>query len=224
MEIKTSASMMCANLGRLAEEVKKLEAGGIDLLHFDIMDAHFVPNLTLGPLILQALRNKTNLPFEAHLQLSHPEKFIPTFIKVGSDMIFVHSESSNCLHRLIGMIKEGGKKAGVVLNPATPLSHLEYLLPLLDVVIVMTVDPGFAGQTFIPQVLPKIKKLRGMIEENSLSIDIEVDGNINEKTIPLTKAAGANVFVAGTSSIFQSGKDIEEATRQFKKVCQQNSP
>jgi len=222
MKIKTSASMMCANLGRLAEEVKKLEAGGIDLLHFDIMDAHFVPNLTLGPLILQALRNKTNLPFEAHLQLSDPEKFIPTFIKVGSDMIFVHSESSNCLHRLIGMIKEGGKKAGVVLNPATPLSHLKYLLPLLDAVIVMTVDPGFAGQTFIPQVLPKIKKLRGMIEENSLSIDIEVDGNINEKTIPLTKAAGANVFVAGTSSIFQPGKDIEEATRQFNKICRQN--
>jgi len=220
MKIKTSASLMCANLGRLAQEVKKLEAGGIDLFHFDIMDAHFVPNLTLGPLILQALRDKTDLPFEAHLQLTNPEKFISIFVKAGSDIIFVHSESSNCLHRLVGMIKEDGKRAGIVLNPATPLSHLEYLLPLLDVVLVMTVDPGFAGQAFIPEVLPKIKRLREIIEEKSLSIDIEVDGNINERTIQLTRAVGANVFVAGTSSIFQPGKDIEEATRQFKRVCQ----
>jgi len=210
---------MCADFRHLAEDVKKLERGGIDWFHFDIMDDHFVPNLTLGPLIIESLRDKTKLPFDVHLQITNPDQFIPVFANIGSDIITFHVEVSPHLFRTISLIKKEGKKAGLAINPATPLNHLEFVLPELDLVIVMCVDAGFAGQKFIPQVIPKIERLRDMIEKQGLNIDIAVDGNINEETIKMTKKAGANVFIAGTSSIFKSGKDLEEATREFKRIC-----
>jgi len=219
MKVKVSASLMCADLTRLGDEMKKLERGGIDLFHFDIMDGHFVPNLMLGPLILESLRDKTSLPFDAHLQITNPEKYIGRFAEVGSNIISIHVEVCHSLYRVIDVIKENGMRACVALNPATPLSSIEYVLAEVDMVLLMTVDPGYAGQAFIPAVVPKIKRLREMIEEKKLNIDIEVDGNINEKTVPQVLSAGANVLVAGTSSIFSGKEDLEKATRSFRKIC-----
>ncbi|MFQ5835867.1 MAG: ribulose-phosphate 3-epimerase [bacterium] len=219
MKVKIAASLMCADLTRLGDEVEKLERGGIDLFHFDIMDGHFVPNLMLGPLILQSLRDKTSLPFDAHLQITNPEKYIHRFAKVGSNIISIHVEVCHSLHRVIETIKKNGMRACVALNPATPLSWVECVLPEVDMVLLMTVDPGYAGQAFIPAVVPKIKRLREMIEEKKLNIDVEVDGNINERTIPQVLSAGANVLVAGTSSIFRGKEDLEKATRSFRKIC-----
>lgn len=219
MRIITSASLMCADFRHLAEDVKKLEKGGIDWLHFDIMDDHFVPNITLGPLIVESLREKTDLPFDVHLQIKNPEFFIPIFSRIGSDIITFHVEVSSHLFRTLSLIKKEGKKAGLAINPATPIDHLKVILPELDLVIVMCVDAGFAGQKFIPQVIPKIKYLREIIDREGLQMDIAVDGNINEETIKKTREAGANVFIAGTSSIFQPDKDLDKATREFKEFC-----
>lgn len=219
MKVKVAASLMCADLARLGVEMKELERGGIDLFHFDIMDGHFVPNLMLGPLILESLRDKTSLPFDAHLQITNPEKYIDRFAEVGSNIVSVHVEVCHSLHRVIDVIKNKGMKASVALNPATPLSSVEYVLAEVDMVLLMTVDPGYAGQAFIPAVVPKIKRLREIIEEKKLNIDIEVDGNINEKTVPQVLSAGANVLVAGTSSIFSGKEDLEKATRSFRKIC-----
>lgn len=219
MKVKVAASLMCADLTRLGDEVKKLERGGIDLFHFDVMDGHFVPNLMLGPLILQSLRDKTSLPFDAHLQITNPEKYIQRFAEVGSNIVSIHVEACHSLHRVIGEIKKKGMRACVALNPATSLSTIEYVLTEVDMVLLMTVEPGYAGQAFIPAVVPKIKRLRELIEGKKLNIDIEVDGNINEKTVPQVLSAGANVLVAGSSSIFRGREDLEQATRSFKKIC-----
>jgi len=223
MNTKISASMMCANFCHLAEDVASLERGGIDLLHFDVMDAHFVPNLTLSPMIMKALRPLTDVPFDAHLQMTNPQDFIPAFVEAGSNIICLHLESSHSLHRLIHMIRDAGVEAAVAVNPMTPLTDVEYVLPLVRMVILMTVDPGFAGQHFVPEVLPKIRQLRERVERQGLDLDIAVDGNINETTVPLTKEAGANVFVAGTSSVFRPGADLVETTERFKSVCE-NAP
>jgi len=222
VKIKTAASLMCADLKNLAQDVKKLEKGGIDWLHFDIMDGHFVLNLTLGLPILKSLRDKTSLPFDVHLQVNNPEKLIPIFAKIGADIITFHAEATHHLYRMIQVIKEKGKKASLALCPATPLNHIEYILPQVDMVVLMTVESGFAGQNFISEMIPKIRHLKEMIDERGLEIDIQVDGNIDEVTIPQTKKAGANIFVAGTSSIFSGKRDLEEATRQFKKICEQS--
>ena len=221
MQIKTSASLMCADLGNLIRDVRKLERAGIDWLHFDIMDDHFVPNLTIGPLIVKSLRDKTYLPFDVHLQVSNPELFIPIFSKLGCEIITFHIEATHHLFRTVSLIKEKGKKAGLAINPATPESYLKYILPEIDLIIVMTVDPGFAGQKFIPQVIPKIENLRKMAEKRGLEIDIAVDGNINEKTIKQTKKAGANVFIGGTSALFRPDRELEKAAREFKRICQE---
>lgn len=221
MQIKTSASLMCADFRHLLEDVRKLERAGIDWFHFDIMDDHFVPNLTLGPLIVESLRDKTHLPFDVHLQLTNPQLFIPVFSRIGCEIITFHIEATLHIFRIVSLIKEEGKKAGLAINPATPLSHLEYVLPQIDLVVLMTVDPGFAGQRFIPQVIPKIRKLREMVERQSLKIDIAVDGNINEETIRETKRAGANVFIAGTSAVFRPDRELEEAAREFKRICEE---
>lgn len=221
MQVKTSASLMCADFRHLLADVRKLERAGIDWLHFDIMDDHFVPNLTLGPLIVESLRGKTDLTFDVHLQIANPEIFIPVFSQIGCEIITFHVEATNHVFRLVSLIKERGKKVGIAINPATPVDHLEYILSELDLVIVMTVEPGFAGQKFIPQVLPKIEKLREMVEKQDLEVDIAVDGNINEETIRKTKKAGANVFIAGTSAVFRPDRELEEAAREFKKICEE---
>jgi len=221
MQIKTSASLMCADFRNLLQDVRKLERAGIDWLHFDIMDDHFVPNLTIGPLIVESLRGKTNLPFDIHLQMTNPELFIPVFSKMGCEIITFHVEATSHLFRMVSLIKKEGKKAGLAINPATPENHLKYIISEIDLIIVMTVDPGFAGQRFIPQVIPKIEKLRDMVEKKNLKIDIAVDGNIKEETIRKTKKAGANVFIGGTSAIFRPDRELEEAAREFKRICQE---
>ena len=210
---------MCADLLNLADQVRALEGGGVDYLHFDIMDGHFVPNFTFGSDILKAIDKISNLTKDVHLMIENPELYIQTFVESGGDILAVHVETCTHLHRILNQIREKGAKAAVALNPATPLESIEYVLEDVDMVLIMTVNPGFAGQQFIPAMVKKVEKLSKMIEERGLEIDIEVDGNINERTIKLLKEVGANVFVGGTSSIFQPGADIVAAARLMKKQC-----
>ncbi len=207
---------MCADLLNLAEQVRYLEEGGADYLHFDIMDGHFVPNFTFGPDILKAVDKISTLTKDVHLMIENPELYIQMFVDAGGDILTVHVEACTHLHRTLSQIREKGAKAAVALNPATPLESIEYVLEDVDMVLIMTVNPGFAGQRFIPAMVEKVEELSKLVEERGLNIDIEVDGNINERTIKLLKAAGANVFVGGSSSIFQPGADIAATTKLMK--------
>ncbi len=207
-------SLLSADFARLAEEVKAVESAKADLLHLDVMDGRFVPNITFGPLVISAIRPHTTLPFDVHLMIVEPSRYIEEFAKAGADWICVHAEAEIHLHRTITMIKELGKKAGVSLNPHTPLEMVEYLLPELDFVLIMTVNPGFGGQKFIPQVLKKIERLRKMIDSNGLKTLIEVDGGINQKTAKDVISAGADILVAGTA-VFKE-KDYRLAIESLK--------
>lgn len=214
--IKIAASILAADFSNLADEIKKVEVAGADLLHIDIMDGNFVPNITIGPPVVKWLRKSSNLPFDTHLMINEPDKFIEEFKDAGSDILTVHVEACNHLHRTIHYIKKNLLKAGVSLNPATPLSAIEYVLNDVDMVLIMTVNPGFGGQKFIRGMLHKIMELREIIERKKLKIDIEVDGGISEKTAPLVVKAGANVLVAGVS-IFQN-KNVKSAISNLRKV------
>jgi len=194
-------SLLSADFARLKEEVKAVERAGAHLLHLDVMDGVFVPNLTFGPLVISSLRPHTNLPFDVHLMIIQPERYLKDFAEAGADLICIHYEATPHLHRAITQIKELGKLAGVSLNPHTPPESLDYVLELLDFVLVMTVNPGFGGQRFIPQCLPKIEKLKNTILKRGLKTIIEVDGGINPETAPLVLSAGADILVAG-SAIF----------------------
>lgn len=194
-------SLLSADFARLKEEVKAVERAGAHLLHLDVMDGVFVPNLTFGPLVISALRPHTSLPFDVHLMIIQPERYLKDFAEAGADLICIHYEATPHLHRAITQIKELGKLAGVSLNPHTPPESLDYVLELLDFVLVMTVNPGFGGQRFIPQCLPKIEKLKNTILKRGLKTLIEVDGGINAETAPLVLSAGADILVAG-SAIF----------------------
>ncbi len=211
---------MCANFSDLKEDIRELEEGGIDYLHFDIMDGHFVPNFTMGPDILKTVRKITPLFFDTHLMVENPDEYIPLFIDAGSNLIFFHIETSVHPERTIHLIKKGGAKAGIALNPCTPLCKLNYLLPEVSSVLIMGVEPGFAGQTLIPTTISKIRSLKKMIEERNLNIDIEVDGNVSFANTPLMVEAGANVFVCGTSSIFCPGLRIKEGIKKLRKILQ----
>ncbi len=202
-KIKIAPSILSADFTKLAEEIKAVEAAGADYIHIDVMDGHFVPNITFGPLIVKAARRVTSLPLDVHLMISDPDKYISAFADAGADIITFHAEASVHIHRTIQQIKAKGKKAGISLNPATSLNVLEYILEDVDLVLLMTVNPGFEAQKFIPSVLPKIKKLREQIDKRGLKCEIEVDGGINLDTIEMVSAAGADVFVAG-SAIFYS--------------------
>ncbi|MGC8965967.1 MAG: ribulose-phosphate 3-epimerase [Caldimicrobium sp.] len=202
-------SLLSADFSRLKEEVKAVEEAGADLLHLDVMDGLFVPNLTFGPLVISAIRPHTKLPFDVHLMIVQPERYLKHFAEAGADLICVHAEATTHLHRAITQIKELGKLAGVSLNPHTPPEILDYVLELLDFVLVMTVNPGFGGQKFIPQCLSKIEKLKNTIVKRGLNTLIEVDGGINEKTSQLVISAGADILVAG-SYIFEK-EDYREA-------------
>ena len=193
--IEIVPSILSADAGRLAEQVKEAEAAGADRIQVDVMDGHFVPNLTFGPLVVEALRRVTNLPIEAHLMIERPELFIEAFVKAGATLIEVQAESTTSLYRTVQAIKELGAKAGVAINPATPLEDLREILPYVDMVNVMTVEPGFGGQRFITRSPEKISRLRAMDPQ----IEIEVDGGIDAKTAPLAVSAGATVLVAGNS-------------------------
>ncbi len=205
--IKISPSILSADFSILGDEIKSLEKAGADLIHIDVMDGHFVPNITMGPPIIKMVRKCTKLPFDVHLMISPVEKYIKAFADAGSDIITIHPEATDNLKRAVGTIKSLGKKAGVSLNPKTPISALMDVINDIDLILIMSVNPGFAGQSFMSEVLPKVTELRKMINEKKLKIDIEIDGGINFETAPLAVKAGANILVSGTTIFSGSLKD-----------------
>ncbi len=203
--IYIAPSLLSADFSKLQEEVKDIEQGGADWLHLDVMDGHFVPNITFGLGLIKALRPHSNLFFDVHLMIENPDKYINEFADSGADMIVVHAEACTHLHRTIQSIHAAGKKAGVALNPATSLSVLDYILPELDMVLLMSVNPGFGGQKFI-NIVPKLERLTAMCKEQGVSPLIQVDGGITPETAPLVTAAGANVLVAGSAVFGKSDR------------------
>jgi len=201
--IKIAPSILSADFARLGDEVKAVAEAGADYIHVDVMDGHFVPNITIGPLVVDGLRKVTDTPFDVHLMIENPDLYIPEFAKAGSDIITVHQEAVPHLHRTVQLIKSLGKKAGVSINPATPVDTLEVILDDIDLVLVMTVNPGFGGQSFIEACLPKIEALRRMIDQRRLKVELEVDGGVKADNINRVADAGADVFVAG-SAVFNS--------------------
>jgi ribulose-phosphate 3-epimerase len=197
--VKIAPSILSADFSKLGEEIKDVERGGADYIHVDVMDGHFVPNITIGPLIVDAIRPVTKLPLDVHLMIENPDNYIEAFANAGADYITVHAEACKHLHRTIHFIKSFGVKAGVVLNPATPVNMIEHVIDDIDMVLLMSVNPGFGGQKFIPGVLPKIKAVKEMADAKGLNIEIEVDGGVNEETAQLCIEAGANVLVAGSA-------------------------
>jgi len=209
-------SILSADFSRLGEEVKAVERVGADWIHLDVMDGHFVPNITIGPVVVEAVRRVTDLPLDVHLMIENADRYVEDFVRAGSDYLTVQVEACVHLHRTIQAIKELGAKAAVAVNPSTPLSSVEWVLEDLDMVLIMSVNPGFGGQAFIPQAVEKIKDLRSMIRSRDLEVLIEVDGGINETTIESAAKAGADVFVAG-SAIFGSA-DYGETIRAFRSL------
>ncbi len=209
-------SILSADFSKLGEEIRSVEEAGADWIHVDVMDGHFVPNITIGPLIVKAARRVTSLPLDVHLMIEEPDKYIEDFAKAGANLISVQVEACVHLNRTVGMIKELNVRAGVVLNPATPLSTLEWIIEDVDYVMIMSVNPGFGGQQFIPGSIDKIRALRKIIQDRGLATLIEVDGGVNEKTIKDISDAGADVFVAG-SAIFK-GPDYNKTIATFRKL------
>jgi ribulose-phosphate 3-epimerase len=197
--VKIAPSILSANFAKLGEEVLDVEKGGADFIHVDVMDGHFVPNITIGPLIVEAIRPVTKLPLDVHLMIEDPDKYIEAFAKAGADYITVHVEACRHLHRTIHFIKSLGVKAGVVLNPATPVETIQHIIADIDMVLLMSVNPGFGGQKFIPEVLPKIKRVKELAAEKGAAIEIEIDGGVNSETAKLCIEAGATVLVAGSA-------------------------
>ncbi|MED4015383.1 MULTISPECIES: ribulose-phosphate 3-epimerase [Sutcliffiella] len=204
--IKIAPSILSADFANLEREIKDVEQGGADYIHVDVMDGHFVPNITIGPLIVEAARRSTTIPLDVHLMIESPDQYIESFVKAGADIITVHVEACTHLHRTIQHIKSFGIKAGVVLNPATPVETIKHIIKDVDLVLLMTVNPGFGGQAFIHEVLPKIKEVAQLVKENSLDVEIEVDGGVNEETARLCVEAGANVLVAGSAIYNQQNR------------------
>lgn len=199
-KVRIAPSILSADFAELGDEVRAVTAAGADWIHIDVMDGHFVPNITIGPVVVKALRAHSPLPFDAHLMIAPADPYIAEFAAAGADSITVHPEAGPHLHRTIQLIKSHGKRAGVALNPATPIEHVEHVLNDIDLILVMSVNPGFGGQSFIPEALDKLRTLRARIDKLGRAIDLEVDGGINHDTARAAIAAGADVLVAGTAT------------------------
>jgi ribulose-phosphate 3-epimerase len=213
-EIKIAPSLLSADFSRLRDEVQAVEAAGADWIHVDVMDGHFVPNITIGPVVVEALRKSTKLPLDVHLMIYNADRYIKEFADAGADILTVHQEACPHLHRTVQMIKDLGVRAGVVLNPGTALFNLDEILSEIDMVLLMSVNPGFGGQKFIPSVLDKIRLLRETIDQCEHEIDLEVDGGITVENVAAVKKAGANVIVAG-SAVFTS-KDYKKTIKKLR--------
>ncbi|OLE74481.1 MAG: ribulose-phosphate 3-epimerase [Acidobacteria bacterium 13_1_20CM_2_57_8] len=213
--VKLAPSILAADFGHLAALVDEAVKAGADRIHVDVMDGHFVPNISMGAPIVQSVRKLTTLPLETHLMISNPDFFLDEFVEAGSDSFLVHWEGNNNLHRTLQRIKALGKRAGVVINPATPASVLEEVLPLVDQILVMTVNPGFGGQHFLHTTLPKVRRVRGMIDAINPACDLELDGGIDAETAPFGVAAGANVLVAGTA-VFGDRQGVTAAMNKLR--------
>jgi ribulose-phosphate 3-epimerase len=213
--VKLAPSVLSADFGRLGEQVAEVTRAGADFIHVDIMDGHFVPNITMGPVVVEGIRAATNLPLNVHLMIENPDRFISDFIKAGADHIIVHSESSLHLHRLIHQVKDEGIQAGIAINPSTPLSAIEEVLTYVDIALVGTVNPGFAGQRLIPETLDKASRLDRLLKDRGYSAEIELDGGINAETAPDAVRAGATILVAG-SAVFNRNESVEDAMRRLR--------
>jgi ribulose-phosphate 3-epimerase len=215
--VKIAPSILSADFANLAKDIQDVEAGGADYIHVDVMDGHFVPNITIGPLIVEAIRPVTKLPLDVHLMIENPDRYIDAFAAAGADYITVHAEACPHLHRTIQQIKSKGIKAGVVLNPGTPAEMIKHVIEDIDMVLLMTVNPGFGGQSFIHSVLPKIREVHQLAQEYNPSLEIEVDGGVNTETAKLCAEAGANVFVAG--SFIYNQKDRKQAIDSIREAA-----
>lgn len=216
---KIAPSILSADFARLGDEVRAVEAAGADYIHVDVMDGRFVPNITIGPLVVDAVRKVTSLPLDVHLMIEEPERYVDDFAKAGADIIVVHAEACRHLHRVVQQIKATGKRAGVSLNPATPLNVLDYVLEELDLVLLMTVNPGFGGQSFIEACIPKIQALRGMLDSRGCEAELEIDGGVKPSNIARIAHAGADVLVAG-SAVFNSS-DYAATISEMKRLMQE---
>ena len=215
-KIQISPSILSADFSQLKNEIKKLEQAGADMIHVDVMDGHFVPNLTIGPPVIKSLRGHTNLPFDVHLMISPVHKYIKDYADAGANIITIHPEATNDLKESIKHIRDLGKKVGVSLNPETPLEIIENFLQDIDLVLIMSVHPGFGGQKFMPEVLEKVKKLRNIIIEKKLKLDIEIDGGIDFDNNKMVIEAGANILVSGTTIFKDNEGDIKKNIETLK--------
>ncbi len=218
LPIRIAPSLLSADFGRLADEVRAVEAAGADLIHVDVMDGRFVPNITIGPLVVEAVRKVTKLPIDAHLMIVEPERYVEAFAKAGADLVSVHAEVSPHLHRTLQAIRAAGARPAVALNPATPLSAVEWVLSDCEMVLLMTVNPGFGGQRYVEACTDKVRRLRAMADARGLALDIQVDGGVKPDTVAAPAAAGANVFVAGTA-VF-GARDYRAAIAGIREAAQ----
>ena len=218
MPIRIAPSILSADFGRLADEVRAVEAAGADWIHVDVMDGRFVPNITIGPLVVEAVRRVTRLPIDAHLMIVEPERYVEAFARAGADLISVHAEASPHLHRTIQAIRAAGARPSVALNPSTPLDCLEHVIGDVDMVLLMTVNPGFGGQSYIPAVTEKVRRLRRMADERGQELEIEVDGGVGASAVGAVAQAGASVFVAGTA-VF-GAKDYRAAIHDLRDAAE----
>ena len=215
--VKIAPSILSADFAKLGEEVNAAEKAGADWIHVDVMDGHFVPNITIGPLVVKAVKKIAKVPLDVHLMIENPDKYVKEFAESGSDIITIHEEATVHLHRSVQNIKECGVKAGVSLNPATPLGNIEIVLPYVDIVLIMSVNPGFGGQSFIPEALQKIKELKKMIVDKNLNVEIEVDGGVKTDNVAEVVKAGADIVVMG--SAFYNSADYAETVKTVRERC-----